>query len=581
MITFSYNGLRLVVEDDTHTGNLAILDFLSDWADYRTVPLSATGPEASASLWTEQGLAACAVLAGIEFEADWMMVPEGAADGPVGGEVAKHYGPGPHDSGSSQSVHGRGGSKLTLYRGEGSHDHPSYYPSSGPNARAGMWWTDDPDSARQYAAGVPGGKVYTIEVDESEAEREGLYFLIPDPDVRSRRQELDEPDTDYRGSHQPTADYGAPAHDLTKLVSEDIYEHPEWYPGSDYPEVVEMIRSVRNKPDAKVTIYRAVPEDVEEINPGDWVTPSREYARQHGESNLYDTTRMRGVYNIISREVTAKELVWPGDYLPEWGWFPDNELGKRMLKMRSEAAEFAKHYGPGPHPGTGTPQSIHAPASTLDPDASTLDDTVVEGNHSTMTISGDRSPGMDEIISNAFLHFDDKFPGLLPPDVRAVVLPPDEVPFEAGEAAAWVHMSEPTLWVNPHQVGTAAAMNIFQDRAHDSHMAIFKLMSALEDQLTPMKLANTLYEGVVFHELAHIATQNMDRDLWQELPYYSAAWYPEQVAPGDPSLPSDYAAMTGDANEFFAEAVMDWAYSPEPAPLSTLTAELLRERLND
>src|SRR5690606_18005273 len=127
---------------------------------------------------------------------------------------------------------------------------------------------------------------------------------------------------------------------------------PEWYmhPTSEgYRESVAFIRQVRGNPDAEVTIYRAVPKGVKTINPGDWVTPSREYAQIHGESNLNND------YDILERKVTAKEVIWPGDYLPEWGWFPDNELGKRLLK----ALRLVKHYGPGEHPGTGTPQTVH------------------------------------------------------------------------------------------------------------------------------------------------------------------------------------------------------------------------------
>lgn len=79
---------------------------------------------------------------------------------------------------------------LTLYRGEGGYDHPSYYPKTGPDAAmAGAWWTDDLDRARQYARSTKGGQVYVIEVDESEAEPHGGpgNYVIPNPQVRARR----------------------------------------------------------------------------------------------------------------------------------------------------------------------------------------------------------------------------------------------------------------------------------------------------------------------------------------------------------------------------------------------------------
>ena len=79
--------------------------------------------------------------------------------------------------------------RLTLYRGEGDLDNPSYYtPESG---EAGGWWTSDRDAADRYAKGVPGGKVYEIEVEGSEVEPRGAHYFISDPTVRSRRRLTD------------------------------------------------------------------------------------------------------------------------------------------------------------------------------------------------------------------------------------------------------------------------------------------------------------------------------------------------------------------------------------------------------
>jgi len=70
-----------------------------------------------------------------------------------------------------------------------------------------------------------------------------------------------------------------------------------------------VINQVRGKPDAKVTIYRGVPEGVTEINPGDWVAVTKDGAGLYG--------------NILSKEVKASELTtWP-DSLMEFGYFPE------------------------------------------------------------------------------------------------------------------------------------------------------------------------------------------------------------------------------------------------------------------
>lgn len=86
--------------------------------------------------------------------------------------------------------------KITLYRGEGSHEHPSLY--SGDQAKdAGGWWTIDQEQAKGYADSVPGGKVYSLEIEPHEGIKSGsgVNYFIEDPEVRARRQEWAPPKT--------------------------------------------------------------------------------------------------------------------------------------------------------------------------------------------------------------------------------------------------------------------------------------------------------------------------------------------------------------------------------------------------
>lgn len=80
------------------------------------------------------------------------------------------------------------GQKMVLYRGEGTHARPSYYPKGSTDA--GGWWTSSRQSAEQYARSTEQGQVYRIEVDPDEVDPRGLpgYFFIPDPKVRERRR---------------------------------------------------------------------------------------------------------------------------------------------------------------------------------------------------------------------------------------------------------------------------------------------------------------------------------------------------------------------------------------------------------
>ena len=50
------------------------------------------------------------------------------------------------------------------------------------------------------------------------------------------------------------------------------------------------------------------------INSGDWVTINKEYAIEHGKSNL------RNKYKIIQKTVLASQLYTDGNSIHEWGY---------------------------------------------------------------------------------------------------------------------------------------------------------------------------------------------------------------------------------------------------------------------
>jgi hypothetical protein len=136
---------------------------------------------------------------------------------------------------------------------------------------------------------------------------------------------LDQPaqsvvETSYRGSHSaPNAEtYGATLDSLEGIMPADVYSSrgkrlyglgnsdvdAEWFAAAF---------KAKGKPDAEVTVYRAVPKGVKEINSGDWVTTSKTYADMHGENTVGDE------YEILSKKVKAKTLSSEG-YPYEFGY---------------------------------------------------------------------------------------------------------------------------------------------------------------------------------------------------------------------------------------------------------------------
>jgi len=131
----------------------------------------------------------------------------------------------------------------------------------------------------------------------------------------------------YRSTHTaPSPEFGAPLHDLTgggQMYPADVYSSKAvQYYGTGYPKADQqafaLANRVRGNPDAEVIMYRAVPKskDITSINAGDWVSLSKDYAKNHGDSVL------NGKYKIIEQKVKAKELWTNADSIHEFGYHP-------------------------------------------------------------------------------------------------------------------------------------------------------------------------------------------------------------------------------------------------------------------
>jgi GNAT superfamily N-acetyltransferase len=136
---------------------------------------------------------------------------------------------------------------------------------------------------------------------------------------RGRTAALD--DDDYRMQHRPPGRDGIPIHDMTVNLPADIYTHPHYYSDMSEPSAQHahrIINQVRGKPDARVHIYRALPAEHahQGFRPGDWVTTSKDYARQHG-THAVDP---KHDWPVIHAVVKADDLHTDGDDFREFGY---------------------------------------------------------------------------------------------------------------------------------------------------------------------------------------------------------------------------------------------------------------------
>jgi hypothetical protein len=153
-------------------------------------------------------------------------------------------------------------------------------------------------------------------------------------------------DTSYRMAHQPRGrefDDVIQLDDLTRDVlgnragypkdfygprGQQIYAPGPRFTGDVYglanKESYNIIQKVRNKPNAEVTIYRAVPKGINKINEGDFVTLSPKYAELHAASGYGQRGDEAG--QVLTAKVKVKDLVWDGNDVNEFGYFPKKGL---------------------------------------------------------------------------------------------------------------------------------------------------------------------------------------------------------------------------------------------------------------
>ena len=130
---------------------------------------------------------------------------------------------------------------------------------------------------------------------------------------------------DRNGAHSPSGpEDGAPIWDATAngIYPDDIYTQAalRYYGTGDDAmdrEAHSLIQSFRGNPNRTLKVYRALEKDgPKKIQPGEWVTTVRAYAKEHGMNAL------NGDYKIISETVHARDIFTSGDSWAEWGYHP-------------------------------------------------------------------------------------------------------------------------------------------------------------------------------------------------------------------------------------------------------------------
>jgi polyhydroxyalkanoate synthesis regulator phasin len=168
-----------------------------------------------------------------------------------------------------------------------------------------------------------GGSEYVVMSED----REGLSIILkvhnkPNSSVKVYRAVPDlNKETNEKINHMYNAVISLEAklnHRAVKTTQEAknlIYDLMDKYPIEKHTyeeQQKKMIEDIRNQIE-ELELSKKKPIKIEK---GNWVTPSKNYAKMHGIGAL------NGKYKIISKTVKAKDLYTDGNSLSEWGYDP-------------------------------------------------------------------------------------------------------------------------------------------------------------------------------------------------------------------------------------------------------------------
>ena len=149
-------------------------------------------------------------------------------------------------------------------------------------------------------------------------------------DLQERGREFDDAIQLDNLSKDVSGNRGGYPEDFYTPRGQKIYAPGPRFPDDEFGIANEQsykeILKARGNPDAEVTIYRGVPKGIKKINEGDFVTLSPKYAELHSIDQLDyrppGSPRGDVSGDVISQKVKVKDLIWDGNDVNEFGYFP-------------------------------------------------------------------------------------------------------------------------------------------------------------------------------------------------------------------------------------------------------------------
>jgi hypothetical protein len=102
--------------------------------------------------------------------------------------------------------------------------------------------------------------------------------------------------------------------DKGRIIHPILYSIENKYPYEDY-DYEERKKLIIQDLENELTTLRSQLKKPLKINKGDWVSITKQYAKDHGESALDN-------YKIITKTVSSQHIFTNGDSIHEWGYDP-------------------------------------------------------------------------------------------------------------------------------------------------------------------------------------------------------------------------------------------------------------------
>ena len=137
--------------------------------------------------------------------------------------------------------------------------------------------------------------------------------------------------SNYQMQHRPTQNGIGYDITSTESIGKDFYTNPENYVDMSRTynqESYQAIKSIEGNPEAEITVYRASP--VNELNDGDWISLSKEYATMEAQKENVQVNEFK---------VKAKDIQWAGDDINEFGYFPNEFANNQQTVYNNTESE--------------------------------------------------------------------------------------------------------------------------------------------------------------------------------------------------------------------------------------------------